>query len=179
VRSGDLLFVHQPGLFPGLIRFGERLRHQWEPGAQWNHVAILNQQTAMGWTVVEATGSGVHLNLQSRVTHGGEWESKIVPVTGLANVEKVVRFVRSQIGARYGFLTIAAIVFDVLTPKAVHVDVRRDSTWICSSLAAAALLAGGWWPTPFWQDVYQVSPAELFVAVTSAHKEKEKARTDG
>jgi hypothetical protein len=75
--------------------------------------------------------------------------------------EEVVKFMRLQVGERYGFLTIASIALDILTPK--FVSLRRDGTWICSAVAAEALRFAGWYHT--WGDVYEVMPSDLWRAI--------------
>jgi hypothetical protein len=70
---------------------------------------------------------------------------------------------RGEVGAEYGFGSIASIVVTELSPRPVRFDFRRGGTWICSALGAEALRAGGWYHQ--WPDIYQVRPAQLYSAL--------------
>jgi len=163
-QPGDLVFVHSDDFVSRVIRFGQRLRSGWSAGAFWNHVAILDEQVGTTWTVIQATGHGVTQGstLAQVDPHGTR---RIVRLPPGVDRGKLVAFARDQVSDDYGFLTIASIAFNLLTPQFMHLDFRRGGTWICSALAAGALLAGGWWPDPMWRSVYEVTPAQLFLAL--------------
>lgn len=139
-----------------------RLVQSWrspKTDAHWNHVAILASRTPTGnWNVYQAQGKGVSYVPLSDVAPGGTYEVVKCPAT--ADPEKVVAFAQSQTGVKYGYLTIASIILNVITPK--RLAIRKPGTWICSALAAAALWYAGWPVSEKWADLYQVSPADLY-----------------
>ena len=134
MKPGDILLVHSTGLIPRLIHLGELL-HRRGPATHWTHVAVI--VSADGDTV-EAQSHGV---VASHVS--AHPDSQVVDV-GLSDVDRAqaVAFARSCLGDRYGYLTIASIVVDLLTPKAL--TFRSPRTLICSELGARALEHGGW-----------------------------------
>lgn len=165
LQSGDLVFVHGKGLVARAIRICQWLRRDWHgterAGAHWNHVAILDKcfRTDFGdyWTVIQAAGKGV---TDTGWLHElGPYE--IVPLP-FCDAETVLRFARAQMGVPYGFLTIASILLTLFTPR--FVEFRRGNTWICSALVGEAMRFGGWLRD--WQSIYEVSPAQLYIAVT-------------
>lgn len=153
-QAGDIVLCSDVGAVAAAIRFGQRFR---VPKAYcWtNHVAVLTDRDADGWFVVEATGHGVERNaLDCAGRHGF-----VVVNTGVdeAHRSQVVSFALSQVGQRYGWLTIASIVLDLLTPA--RLNLQRARTWICSALAARSVEHGG----RLYDDVspFQIMPAQL------------------
>jgi len=67
-----------------------------------------------------------------------------------------------QVGVKYGFLTIVAIAVNLYTPSFIHIDFRKDGTWICSAVANEASRFGGL--IRQWRNIYGVSPAESWIA---------------
>jgi len=177
-KPGYLVFCHGVGIVSRAIRLDQRLNRDtdWEV----NHVAILDApiydiplspvRTIIDWWVIQAEGHGVtgsrpdgsgfHRAKLSSVAPGGYYEV-VAPPSGI-NLADVVGFAREEVGAEYGFFSIASLVIDQISPKWFPAFRRRD-TWICSALAAEALRAGGWLHD--WDDVYQVRPAQLRAAV--------------
>lgn len=158
-RSGDLVFCHSKGLISRVIRVVQRLRSP-KADARWNHVAVLYEQHPDdGWYVIQAEGHGVtKQRTLDEVAPGGVYEVVRCPET--ADPAKVVAFATSQVGAHYGFLTIASILFNLLTPE--KFVVRKAHTWICSALVAGALWYAGWPPSELWTDIYSVMPSQLY-----------------
>jgi hypothetical protein len=153
---GDIVFMHGSDLVGRAIRLAERIR--FHSGATYNHVAILDADTAVGWTVIQAGGRGVTRGALLPADH-----YMIVTLPPGVDRTDVLAFARAQVGVRYGFIDIASILFNLLTPRAIRIDIRRDGTLICSALGALSLLAGGWLH-PI-RDYYQCSPAELSEAL--------------
>lgn len=152
-QAGDLVFCHSSGIVGRAIRLAERLR--WRPGSFYNHVALLSEAVGDDWRVIQAEGKGVtDTALLSSVVPGGTYAVFTCP----ADRAKVLEFAHAQVGRRYGFLTIASIVVTLLSPQ--FLNVMLPDTWICSAVAAESLRAGGWLRN--WDDIYQVSPAQLW-----------------
>lgn len=153
-QPGDLVLCHGSGFVSLAIRIGQRLRTQ-KRFCYWNHVAVLTDNGSDGWWVVEAGGRGVARN----ALDGPGRHEYVVVDSGVdeAHRSQVVAFANSEISDPYGWLTIAAIVLDLLTPA--RLNLRRSGTWICSALAARAVEHGGRLYDD--HDPFQVTPAEL------------------
>ncbi len=159
-QPGDIVLAHSTGIIGKGIRLAEWLR--WRKGSNWNHVAVVVGADPMGNPLIaQATGHGVKLGRLSDVSPGGVCEIRRCP-DGVDGA-KVAAYARSRVGVEYGFLTIVAILFDILTPNFFRVDFRRDGTLICSALGALALMNGGWlYPV---RDYYQWTPAQMSEAL--------------
>lgn len=97
------------------------------------------------------------------VAPGGSFEL-INPPPGV-DAERFLFFLRSQVGVRYGVLTILAIALDILTWNWFpSFRGARKNSWICSALVLEALRLGGWYHE--WRNIYQATPAEGYVALT-------------
>ena len=155
---GDLVFAHSSGIIGRAIRLAERVR--WRGGDAYNHVAVVAEADGTDWRVIQAEARGVtSTGLLSTITPGGT--HKVVQLPAGVDPARVLAFAHAQVGRRYGFLTIVSIVVTLFAPK--FVNVMLPDTWICSAVAAEALRYGGWLHN--WDDVYQVSPAQLWEAV--------------
>ena len=160
VKPGDLVICRSKGIIGASIRFAQRRakRVDWE----WNHVAVLSEQNEKGeWLIIQAEAKGVtdDKTLES-VAPGGTY--KVVELPPLVNRGKFLEFVRSQVGSRYGFLTIFSCALDMALPDSICL--RQSKTWICSGL-----VAGGFWFAGFpkvleWPDLYTVTPADIVVS---------------
>ena len=156
---GDLVFCHSKGIVSLAIRWAERLR--WRHASQWNHVAIIDRVVDGKTYVIQAEGKGVtNIRTLDEVAPGGSYI--IVRPPQSVDVESLLHFARKQVGAQYGFLTIAAVALSLILPW--FITVRIPNTWICSALAAESLRAGGW--IHDWPDLYLVSPAQLRLALS-------------
>lgn len=170
-QAGDCVFCTSPGFVGWAIRLGQKIRG-YGKYTTWSHVAWLDRPVrddsgkVVDWYLGQAQGRGVY-NTQLLSEHGGQYE--IISLSAFPRVvgtnqaweqdrQEILTMLRSQLGTKYGFLTILSIAFNVLTPKFIRVDFRRDGTWICSGLYAYGLLSGGGKITG---DVYQQFPAEL------------------
>jgi hypothetical protein len=169
-EPGDLVFCHSTGIIGKGIRFAERFRRdrkdaKEEPGAFWNHVAVLDgcwgkdRSDPAFWTVLEASARGVVVtSMQSAVGRGS---FDVVRLPTAANPRSVVKFMRTQTGSHYGFLTLLSILLTLFTPR--FVNIMLPGTWICSAVAGEGMRFAGWLKN--WPDIYQVSPAQLWIAV--------------
>jgi hypothetical protein len=158
MESGDLVFFHTTGLMGASIRFGQRKVKAFKGTAKWNHVGILDEKFGDDWSVIQAEPRGVTKDkLLSQVALGGSYE--VVPLPAGLDRVKFINYLRVQVSDRYSFLTIFSCVADILLPDAICL--RRNFSWICSGLAAAALMFAGFPAAADWGDVYTVMPAEL------------------
>lgn len=174
-NPGDIVFCHSAGIVGRAIRLAEFFRRDWyesklgitateRPGDFWNHVAVLSSVHGMPydpahWTVIQAEGKGVVSATLDTVAPGGRYE--IVRLPNGVDATKVIRFMGAQTGSHYGFITIASILVTLLSPR--FYNVMLPGTWICSAVAAEAMRYGGWLHN--WGDVYQVSPAQTWMAL--------------
>lgn len=163
MRPGDLVFFHGSGFVDGAIRVCERIRRDWPSGneaagAHWNHVAILAAPVGKDWTLIQAQGHGVEEGQLLSEATAGTYE--VVPLPPQLTGNHAVGFARAQVGRKYGFVTIGSIVVTLFTPT--FFNVMWPGTWICSALGAESWRAAGWIHN--WGDIYQVSPAQLFLA---------------
>lgn len=160
MKSGDLVFCHSTHLIGRAIRWGERLRFR--KGSYYNHVCTLDEwweEDGGYWTVIQAESHGVTaFRTLEDATKGGPYTVISAPTDTNAQMD----FLWSQVGDKYGFLTIASVIITLLLPK--FINVMMPNTWICSAVAAEALRTGGWIHS--WPDVYQVTPAQLFEVLT-------------
>ena len=159
-RAGDLVFAHGSGAVSRAIRIAERIR--WSGGAGWNHVAWLDHQDATGrWVIGQAEAHGVTRDKPLESVAGPKGSYVIVSAPTAVDRDRLLEFLRGQVGTRYGFLTIASIVVTLLSPR--FVNVMLPGTWICSAVVGEGLRYGGWLHN--WPDLYQVAPAELWDAL--------------
>ncbi len=130
--------------------------------------------TAADWTVVQAEAHGVtgtrpdgtpFLARRLDTVAPGGWTCLVRPPGGVEPA-RTMGFARGEVGAAYGFATVAATAVDILTPTWFHVPLRRPGTWICSALVGEALRCGGWYAR--WPDIYQVTPAQLMSALLAS-----------
>jgi hypothetical protein len=161
LTPGSLVFCHSKGIIGRAIRIGEWLRYR--RGDTYNHVAILDEYVAPSdadpyWTVIQAEAHGVTRGARLDTVAPGGFYCIVQPPAG-ADPEKVLEFARSQVGRRYGWVTIASVIVTLLVPFRFF-DVMWPDTWICSAVGAECLRAGGWFRS--WPDVYQVLPSELW-----------------
>jgi hypothetical protein len=157
-QPGDLVFCDSVGFVGRAIRFVTR--------GKYNHSAWLDRHVAgvpftpeVGWFVGQAVGRGVTVDARlDTIAPGGSYV--IVRAPEGTNRETELAWLRSQVGRRYGFLTIASILVTLFTPK--FVNVMLPDTWICSAVVGEGLAHGGWCRS--WPDIYQVIPQQLFDA---------------
>lgn len=159
---GTLVFVHSHGLAGKAIRLGEWLRFR--DGRFWNHVAIVSDQTCpcSSPRVIQAEGHGVtDTACLSTIAPGGQYEEVIVPD---AWDEDILAFAKTQVGKKYGWLSIVSIAVQIILPRWLTLpSLRSESTWICSALAGESARVGGWLHD--WPDIYRVVPSELYAAI--------------
>ena len=161
---GDVIFAHAKKDFIGrAIQLAERLR--WNGGARWNHAAIITDvdKVAGKIQIVQAESRGVTckwFNSPGDIAPNGQ---VLVIRRRQPDYLKSVEFAKAQVSDPYGYLTILSIAVNIVAPW--FLTVRKPGTWICSALVAESLRAGGWLHD--WQDIYMVSPAQLYDAVSS------------
>jgi hypothetical protein len=160
MEAGDLVFVHSNKLIGRVIQLGERLR--WNKlDARYNHVAIIDRVEGDKAFVIQAEAKGV-TNDKELTTLSADGSFIVVPLPAACDRQKVLAFARAQVGSKYGWLSIASVALDILTPSFFPLF-RRNNSWICSAVAAESLRFGGWFYS--WPDVYTVTPAQLFASL--------------
>ena len=166
IEPGDLVFCNGRGVVAWSIRGAERLSRDWDrarghEGTRFNHVAIVDRQLPDGdWALIQALQVGVVVDRDESPSRLSEHRHfRVVSCPG--DRERTLTFARAQEGHRYGFVTILSFVITLFTPRFINVMLPR--TWICSALAAESLRYGAWLHD--WPDIYQVSPAQLWLAL--------------
>ena len=163
MKPGDIVVCHGIGFTSWLIRVMERIRYRKGAEPNWNHAALLvapvpgARPYADGredWVVIEAESHGVQHALLSELGEYIVLDSKL----DWRGRKLAVEFAERVLGSKYGFLTIASIVVNLLTP--VVWQVTRPGTFICSGLVAHALEHGGCMLPVKWE-ASQVMPADL------------------
>ena len=162
-KPGEIVFARTTGVLGRLIRLGERLRLK--RGSEWNHAGIVSDEVDEQGRplLIQATIKGVTGDKPvATVAPGGKYTVLSLP-DGVDPLQ-VVAFAKSQIGQRYGLLTILAIASDIVTWNWVPAfEGSRKPSWICSALAGEALRCGGWIHT--WVNSATVTPQQLFDAL--------------
>jgi len=159
---GDVILVRSIGLIPSLIRFGARVRYmgrlkalvwlaKWvlriappdQPTDPWyvSHAAV-----CVGDGLIEAQASGLQAVPLAKYDQA---ETVIVRLAELrpdvtaADRARLILFARAQLARhdRYGWLSIASIVLQLLTPA--RLDISIDGALICSAFAAQCLEHAG------------------------------------
>lgn len=155
-QVGDLVLTRSAGAVGALIRFGERVRyHGWAVAAGRAMQVLLRRpvaedRTDPSWVnhaavyvgnghLIEALAKGLQLSPADKYAPGCSID---VPLTAVrpdvSDVERqaLAGFARAQLGRhdRYGWLSIASIVAQLLTPA--KLDVSWDGALICSAFAA-------------------------------------------
>lgn len=119
------------------------------------------QAEACGVTGTRPTGTAWNARTLAQVAPGG-WVRIIRPPAAVTP-SRTLQFARGEVGAHYGFLTIASTGLEIVTPDWLHVPIRRPGTWICSALGAEALRYGGWYHR--WETIYEPWPSEVLHAL--------------
>jgi hypothetical protein len=156
-RRADIVLCHSVGIVPWLIRVFQRLRYRKGDAPFWSHAAMLVAPHPDGdgdWLVVEATARGVQFAYLSSL---GEHEVLDAGLDARGR-ELAAAYAELTLGAHYGFLTIASIVVNLLTP--VILQVTRPGTFICSGLVGHSLEHGGY-SFPVRWETDEVMPADL------------------
>jgi uncharacterized protein YycO len=140
-RPADFILTHGDAFISSVIRFGQKIRIQGEDRkyAHWNHAALVVSETG---DLIEARGHGVCR------THISDYTPKnycLVRIQASAeDREHAVRFAEWAAGLmdskrkqRYGFLTIASVIYTTLTGGKFTFAI--DGQTICSGLVARAM----------------------------------------
>jgi len=169
-QPGDIGFAHSDGIMGRAIRFGERIRWGESP-SHWNHAFIVDTVKIVGSitegyrteiTVIQAEPSGV--TDDKPISTVGSYT--LIEPDPTHSRRDILAFARAQVGSEYGWGSIASCALDCMTPNWAP-SFRRPGTWICSALVAEALRYGGWLHN--FDDIYTVTPAQLFAAYTNTH----------
>lgn len=174
MERGDIVLCKSKGLIGAAIRFAQRRmrKHYFLPipGVedkwwQWNHIAVVNHDMGNGqWTIIQAEAQGVtDHRLLSSVAPGGMY--KVIPLPDCVDRDQFLEFLESQVGKRYGFMSILSCAVDMILPDMICL--RKSDTWICSGLVAAALVFAGFRGALVWPDFYTVVPAEIAESCSS------------
>ena len=139
MRPGDIVLVHtpfrwnRPPTWPGVfIRFGAWLRKETRPYAHWNHAAVVMEEGL----VLEAAARGIEWNLVSE--YGQDNHAVVTHEANGPDRLQIVDFMLREVGTRYGYLSILWHAVLIIFGGKLVVD--ADRSWICSEIAAAALL---------------------------------------
>jgi hypothetical protein len=135
--AGDLVLVAHSSIMARLIRFGQRIRYRGvlRPFAWANHAAItvsttqLVEQQARGGTLVMLADYAAKDVALVRIDYSPD------------QLAEVVNFSRWTLGIGYGWLSIAGVVWDLLT--GFHLSVGSGLRMICSAASSRALEHGG------------------------------------
>lgn len=156
-KRGDIVACTSHGFLGAAIRHCQKRDGETE----WdiNHIAVLNRPVGDDWTIYQAEARGVTNNqLLSSVTPKGR--HFIIPFPEhVACREDFLNFIEAKVGARYDWLTIASDALNMYLPDPIIF--RKSNTYICSGLAAAALLYSGYPRAIRIDDVYSITPASV------------------
>lgn len=136
-QAGDLVLVRHKGVLPKLIRLGQAIRYRGKlrPYVWCNHSAIISSP---GWLIEQGARGGV-------LSRTADYTAEDVAVVRIAmsstDRAHVVAFAQWTLGIGYGYFSIAAIVWDLLT--GFHLSGGSGLRLICSAAAARALEHGG------------------------------------
>ena len=159
---GSIGVAHTPDAMGVLIRFGEWIRFR--RGSRWNHAFIVSD---------EVDSSGMPLLIQAQIRGVTDTmaidelpgDVFVLPTPDGVDPQRVLEFAKSQVGVEYGILTIVAVAIDILTWNWFpSFRAARKPSWICSALAFESLRYGGYLRNVV--DIYEVTPAELFLYLT-------------
>jgi uncharacterized protein YycO len=136
VRPGDLLIVKTTGIAARVI--------QWGTHSRYNHAAIYVGTVNGVETLIEANPSGIEAKSLSEYA-SRQYLVSDYPLSD-AQRKRIVAFAYAQIGKRYGWLDIAALVLLSLGIRWRWViNTAMDQTrFVCSQLACEAAWHGGW-----------------------------------
>ena len=167
MQAGDIGFAHSDGIIGKAIRLGEAMRGS-KNDARWNHAFVLYKMTDDGtdWYIIQAEAKGVTCDKLLSQVAGLTGHYEIIPLDSRTDRASLLSFAHSQVGSKYGYVSIASCVFDILLPDSICL--RKSGTWICSGLVMAALTYG---TTPgiseyVKKDIYTTTPAEAYHFLT-------------
>lgn len=151
VKPGDFILVKGTGFFNSLIRFGQGLRYGFkDPDIEYTHVAIVEDEVML----IEATSKGIHRTPIEKYNNY-QYISVQIDATDADRVE-IVRFAKSAIREKYGWLTVVSVAFCMLTGMKFSVGI--DGEEICSGLVGRSLERGTFIPP---RDASHLAPIDL------------------
>ena len=146
LQPGDFIVTHGSGIFDRLIQTFTR--------SQWNHAALI---TSADGEIIEALSNGIK---QGKLSKYDAKDYYLVHVElddeDRSQAVAYARFMNAK-HEKYGWLTIAAIAFRILTR--LRIMIKIDGTLICSEFVARSLSQGGW----IWEkETSLITPADLY-----------------
>ena len=153
--AGDMVFYDSSGPVSWLLKVAQLIRWHGDK----SHVAWLDRQVDGQWFIGQAEGCGV--TIDKPLVLGPN--DVIVKIPDGCDRAKALFFWRSQVGRKYGYLTVLSIFITEMMPW--FVNVMLPDTWICSAVVAEGLRFGGWYHSV--PDIYQFAPDPLFTALES------------
>ena len=155
MQPGDIGFSRTTTISGRLIRLGEWLKGR---RAEYNHAFVVDRIQNGVVYIIQAKFHGVTDSMDLRDLPG---TYMIMAPPSEVDRDKLLAFVRAQVGAKYSFLTILSIAFDILTWNWVpSVMNSYRASWICSGLVCEGLRYGGWLHP--WINLYCVTPQQAF-----------------
>jgi len=162
IEVGDIIFAHTNGIIGKAIRFAEWWHHPTRMGSQWNHVAIVTRIDDHRIFITQAQPHGVTNDMALDELIDVNDKMLVYRPPAHLNHDAMLEFAFGEVGSHYGFLSIASVATDIITPTWAPA-IRTPDSWICSALAAEYLRVGGW--VHRWPDIYGVMPAQLELAL--------------
>lgn len=154
---GDFILTHRyHNWYSDLVAAGQGLRFKGDRAvyAHWSHAALV---TGYNGEIVEARARGViRENISEYTSREYHYVHLDHPAYTDADRLEAVTFAESHVGDRYGWPTILALGFTILTPEGVEFGL--NGTEICSALVASALERG---PYVFPKGSISMMPADL------------------
>ena len=150
MKAGDFVLVEGFGNLSRVIEFGERIRDGKE-ASRYSHAAWVMDDNGR---VLEALGKGICWGNIGAYKH-----FKVVD-SGMSKDDRLqaCHFAISQYGIRYGYVSIASIIMNILTPPIIDFESTKSS--ICSEFVARCLEHGGF-IIPGHKAASQVMPSDL------------------
>ena len=168
--TGDIVLVHGNSVVDRLIQFGERIRDS-KQASFYNHAAYV---ISADGSLLQATGRGIEFgNFHTSFANN---ETLVIPnPLNPAQTQDALKFAESCINVKYGYLEIASIGLDLLSPHFIHF--RSGNTLICSEFVAKILEHGGWISPKL--DTSHVMPSDLYNYFVRTDSENENPHTKG
>jgi len=155
MRAGDIGFVSQHDFTAWWIRFAERRKYGKSTAAHYNHVFMVTDDLG---TIIQADPSGVEYGHISAY-RGQDFVLKTPPY-GPGDAEIAVQAMKSFVGEKYGWLTIASVGLSLLTGTRLRFGLA--GTEICSGAAADAMTRAN---VDCGPDATFDTPADLYALV--------------
>lgn len=153
IQPGDAIYARTNNAYGKMIRFAQAIR--WWRGRDWNHMAIVDHVDANGQIWVNQMARRCEQVKIEDVAPGGKL--KWVPMPEGLDRERSLTWARKRLGTKYGYLTIASIVVNLMLPERISIDIHVENTLICSGYVNRAWEHGGY-DCPV--NPFNITPAE-------------------